>query len=77
VGRNTAMAVSPHSEWLDQFEEGNAAGGHAGEVQAIRSPTVSPSMTSRRFPPPWHADPMPGGYGAHLTFGVSFAQPMT
>jgi hypothetical protein len=20
------------------------------------------SMTSRRFPPPWHADPMPGGY---------------
>jgi hypothetical protein len=56
------MAMSPNGEWLDQFEEGNAAGGHAGEVEAIRSPAVSHSMTSRRFPPPWHADPMPGGY---------------
>jgi hypothetical protein len=56
------MAVSAHREWLDQFEEGNAAGGHAGEVEAIRRPAVSPSMTSRRFPAPWQADPMPGGY---------------
>jgi hypothetical protein len=59
------MAMSANKERLDQFEEGNAAGGHAGEVEAIRRPAVSPSsprMTARRFPPPWHADPMPGGY---------------
>src|SRR5271157_2662127 len=42
------MAMSANSEWLDQFEEGNAAGGHAGEVEAI---PFSHSMTSRRFPP--------------------------
>jgi hypothetical protein len=54
--------MSAHGEWLDQFEEGNAAGGHASELEAIRRPAVSPSMTSRRFPPPWHADPMPGGF---------------
>jgi hypothetical protein len=34
-------------------------------------------MTSRRFPAPWHADPMPGGYvisdanGQALTFVYS------
>jgi hypothetical protein len=56
------MAMSANGEWLDQFEEGNAAGGHAGEVEAIRSPAVSPSMTSRRFPAPWRADTIPGGY---------------
>jgi hypothetical protein len=38
---------------LDQFEEGNATGGHPGEVEA--RPAVSPSMTSRRFLSPWHA----------------------
>ncbi len=36
------------SEWLDQIEEGNAIGGHAGEVEIVPYPTVSPSMTSRR-----------------------------
>jgi hypothetical protein len=44
--------VSAHGEWLDQFEEGNATGGHAGEVEAISYPAVSPPMTARRFPPP-------------------------
>jgi hypothetical protein len=29
------MAVSAHIDRLDQFEEGNAAGGHAGELEAI------------------------------------------
>jgi hypothetical protein len=53
------MAVSANSDWLDQFEEGERAGGHAGEVEAIPYPAVSPSMTSRHFlvpqPPtqPW------------------------
>jgi hypothetical protein len=56
------MAMSAHSEWLDQFEEGNAAGGHAGGVEAIPSPAVSPSMTSRRFSAPWRADKIAGGY---------------
>jgi hypothetical protein len=50
------MAMSADGDWLDQFEEGNAAGGHAGEVEAIPYPAVSPSMTSRRFPAPWRAD---------------------
>jgi hypothetical protein len=43
------MAMSAYSEWLDQFEEGNATGGNAGEVEAIRFPAASPPMTSRRF----------------------------
>jgi hypothetical protein len=46
---------------LGQFGQGNAAGGHAGAVEAIPR-LAAPSMTSRRFPAPWRADPMPGGY---------------
>jgi hypothetical protein len=42
------MAMSTNSDWLDQFEEGNAAGGHAGEMEAICYPAVSPSMTLQR-----------------------------
>jgi hypothetical protein len=30
------MAMSAHSDRLDQFEKGNAVGGHAGEVEAGR-----------------------------------------
>jgi hypothetical protein len=59
------MAMSANKERLDQFEEGNAPGGHASELEALRRPAVSPSsprMTARCFSPPWHADPMPGGY---------------
>jgi hypothetical protein len=40
--------MSANGERLDQFEEGNAAGGHAGEVEAIRRPAVSPSMISAK-----------------------------
>lgn len=54
--------MSANSYWLDQFEEGNTAGGHAGEVETIPCPAVSPPMTSRRFPPPWRVDKIPGGY---------------
>jgi hypothetical protein len=36
------MAMSANSDRLDQFEEGNAAGGHADEVEAIPYPAVSP-----------------------------------
>ena len=38
------MAVSANSDWLDQFEEGNTAGGRAGEVETIPCPAVSPLM---------------------------------
>jgi hypothetical protein len=55
------MAMSAHGWRLDQFEEGNAAGGHAGKVEAIPQP-AAPTMTSRRFPAPWRADTMRGGY---------------
>jgi hypothetical protein len=37
-------AMSAHREWLDQFQEGYATRVYAGEVEAIRSPAVSPSM---------------------------------
>jgi hypothetical protein len=50
--------MSANCEQLDQFEEENAAGGHAGEVEAIRRSAVSSSMTSRPFPSPWYADPI-------------------
>jgi hypothetical protein len=56
----TLLAMSANSDWMDQLEEGNAAGGHAGEVEAIPRPAIS--MTSRRFPAPWRAERMPGGY---------------
>jgi hypothetical protein len=56
------MAMSARSDRLDQFEEGNAAGGYPGELEAILYPAVSPSMTPRRFPTPWHADKLLGGY---------------
>jgi hypothetical protein len=68
--------MSAHREWLDQFEEGNAIGGHANEVEAIPRPAASPSsprMTSRRFPTPWHADPMPGGYVVRDANGQALA----
>jgi hypothetical protein len=44
------MAMSANGGWLDQFEEGNTAGGRAGDVEAIPYPAVSPAMTSRRLP---------------------------
>jgi hypothetical protein len=53
------VAMSANSGWLDQFEERNAAGGHAGSVETIPYPAVPSLMTepARRFPAPWHADP--------------------
>jgi hypothetical protein len=48
---------------LGQFGQRNTAGGHASSMEAIsRLPASSPMTSSRRFPSPWHADPMPGGY---------------
>jgi hypothetical protein len=38
------MAMSSNGDGLDQLEEGNAAGGHTGEVEAIPYPPVSPAM---------------------------------
>jgi hypothetical protein len=67
------MAMSAKSGGLDQFEEGKSAGGHASEVEAIPYPAVPISMTSRRFPTPWHADPMPGGYVLRDATGQALA----
>jgi hypothetical protein len=47
--------------------------GHASEVEAIRRPAVSPSMTSRRFPAPWRAEPIPGGYVVRDANGQALA----
>jgi hypothetical protein len=38
---------------MDQFEQGNAARGHAGEVEAVLLQPQDRPMTPRRFPPPW------------------------
>ena len=65
--------MSANSDWLDQFEEGNTAGGHAGEVETIPCPAVSPSMTSRRFPAPWTADKISGGYVVRDANGQALA----
>jgi hypothetical protein len=40
------MAMPAYNDWLDQFEQGHAARGHASELEAIPHPAVSPSMTS-------------------------------
>ena len=53
--------MQTYRDRLDQFEQGNAARGHTGEVEAVRArPTEA--MTTRRFPAPWRADKIPGGY---------------
>jgi hypothetical protein len=68
--------MSANSERLDQLEEGNSIGGHATEVEAIPRPAASlssPRMTSRRFPTPWRADPMPGGYVVRDANGQALA----
>jgi hypothetical protein len=70
------LAMSANSERLDQFEEGNATGGHASELAAIRRPATSPSaprMTARRFPPPWRAEPIPGRYVVRDANGQALA----
>jgi hypothetical protein len=46
--------------WIN-LEEGNGAGGHAGAVEAVLW-LVPFTMTPRRFPAPWRAEPIPGGY---------------
>jgi hypothetical protein len=53
--------VQAHRVRLDQLEQGNAARGHAGEVETVPCRAVE-AMTSRRFPAPWRADKIPGGY---------------
>jgi hypothetical protein len=65
--------MSAHSERLDQFKEGDAAGSHAGEVEALPYPAVTPPMTGRRFPPPWRADKIPGGYVVRDANGQALA----
>jgi hypothetical protein len=57
---------------LDQFEQGNAARGHAGEVEAVRR-RATEAMNSRRFPAPWRADKIPGGYVVRDANGQALA----
>jgi hypothetical protein len=67
------MALPTHNVGLDQFEEGESAGGHASEMEDLPYPAVSPSMTPRRFPPPWRADKVPGGYVVRDATGQALA----
>jgi hypothetical protein len=56
--------MSAHSEWLDQFKEGNAAGGHATEVEAISYSAVPPAPMTLKID---------GGYVVRDTDGQSLA----
>ncbi len=47
------MAMSANSEWLDQLEEGNTAGGHAGEVEAIPYPASPRDDNRSGLRAPW------------------------
>jgi hypothetical protein len=57
---------------LGQLEQGHAPCCHAGEVEALQS-QASATMTARRFPPPWRADKMPGGYVVRDANGQALA----
>ena len=65
--------MSAHRSRLDQFDEGNPPRGHACEMAAVLPAAGAASMTSRRFPPPWHADPVPGGYVVRDANGKALA----
>ena len=65
--------MSAHRGRVDQFDEGNPACGHACEMAAVLPTAGAASMTSRRFPPPWHADPVPGGYVVRDANGQALA----
>jgi hypothetical protein len=56
-----ALPIQAYRIRLGQIEQRNAARGHAGEMEAVRR-RASEAMTSRRFPVPWRADKIPGGY---------------
>jgi hypothetical protein len=57
---------------MGQFGQGNAAGGHAGTVEAILR-LAALSMTFRRFPSPRRADRIPGGYVVRDANGQALA----
>jgi hypothetical protein len=57
---------------MGQFGQGNAAGGHAGTVEAILR-LAALSMTFRRFPSPRRADKIPGGYVVRDANGQALA----
>jgi hypothetical protein len=63
---------------LDQLKQKNAPCGHTGEVEAVRARSTE-AMTTRRFPAPWRADRIPGGYivrdanGQALAYIYSFS----
>jgi hypothetical protein len=53
--------MQTHHVRLGQLEQGNAARGHAGEVEAVRWRAIE-AMTSCRLPAPWRADKITGGH---------------
>jgi hypothetical protein len=42
-------------------------------MEAVLPTTGAASMTSRRFPPPWHTNPIPGGYVVRDANGQALA----
>jgi hypothetical protein len=53
--------MQTHRIRLGQLEQGNAALSHAGEVETAPW-RFAEAVTSRRFPAPWRADKITGGY---------------
>jgi hypothetical protein len=56
---------------LGEFGQGNAADGHAGEVEAF--PPRTETMTGRRFPPPWTVVEHVESYRVQDASGQTFA----
>jgi hypothetical protein len=64
--------MQTYRDRLDQFEQGNASRGHAGEMEGTPCRALE-AMTSRRFPAPWRADKTPGGYVVRDANGQALA----
>jgi hypothetical protein len=62
--------MQTYRDRLDQFEQGNASRGHAGEMEG--TPCLE-AMISHRFPAPWRADKIPGGYVVRDANGQALA----
>jgi len=58
--------------WWLTYRRDHAACGHAGEVEAAPCRAIE-AMTSRRFPAPWRADKIPGGYVVRDASGQALA----
>jgi hypothetical protein len=67
-----ALPMQPYRIGLGEFGQRRAARGHEGEMEAVPR-RASEAMTSGRFPVPWRADKIPGGYVVRDANGQALA----